>query len=154
MSDPKEDVHMQSSSEGSEDDLDSMFPEANQPANTATLTPQNSNLYENLQQFSDLSPPTSQDPTDSRNLGNDRTDSRANMGQLSSTNINDVLQTGEAVPMSTKDLSVAEKAPGASWNNGKHQAEEDRAREQLLDRSFSLRKHSTATVDVEHLTML
>lgn len=133
---------MQSSSEGSEDDLDPMFPDENQPSNTANMTPQNSNLYENMQQFSELSPPTSQDPTDPRNFRNDPMESATNTGQASSSNINDLLQTGESGGVSTKDLSVADRAPGASWNNSKHKGEEDRAKEQLLDKNFSLREHS------------
>ncbi|KAI4240313.1 MAG: hypothetical protein L6R42_011546 [Xanthoria sp. 1 TBL-2021] len=135
MSDPEGDVRMQSSSEGSEDDLDPMFPNENQPSNTANLTPQNSNLYENMQQFSELSPPTSQDPADPRSFRNDPMET--NTGQASSY---DLLQTGESGSVSTNDLSVADRAPGASWNNSKHKGEEDRAKEQLLDKNFSLRE--------------
>ncbi|KAL8666967.1 MAG: hypothetical protein Q9168_007363 [Polycauliona sp. 1 TL-2023] len=141
MSDPEGDVQMQSSSEGSEDDLDSMFPKANEPSDTTTLTPQqNSNLYGNMQQFSELSPPTSQDPTDPRNPSNDQTDSAAKSGEAPGLNIGDLLQGGEFGSASKKDLSVAEREPGASWNNNKHRMEEERVKEQLLDRTFSLRE--------------
>ncbi|KAI4221822.1 MAG: hypothetical protein LQ349_007757 [Xanthoria aureola] len=140
MSDPEGDVRMQSSSEGSEDDLDPMFPDENQPSNTATLTPQTSDRYQVIQSFSELSPPTSQDPTDPLSFGNDPTESASKPGQASSSNLNNLLQTGESGSVSTKNLSIADKAPGASWDNCKHKGEEDRAKEQLLDKNFSLRE--------------
>ncbi len=133
---------MQSSSEGSEDDLDPMFPDENQPSNTATLTPQTSDRYQVIQSFSELSPPTSQDPTDPRSFGNDPMESAAKPDQASSSNLNDLLQTRESSSVSTKNLSIADKAPGASWDNCKHKGEEDRAKEQLLDKNFSLREYA------------
>ncbi|KAL8787153.1 MAG: hypothetical protein Q9213_002369 [Squamulea squamosa] len=140
MSDPEGDVQMQSSSEASEDDLNAMFPEANEPSNTATFTPQHSSVYDNLRQFSELSPPTSQDPTDPRSLGNDPMESAANGGEASSSNITDLLEDDGSMGASKRDLSVAEREPGASWNNRKHKEEEDRLKEQLLDKNFSLRE--------------
>ncbi|KAL8884778.1 MAG: hypothetical protein Q9192_006772, partial [Flavoplaca navasiana] len=151
--DPEGDVRMQSSSEGSEDDLNDMFPEANQPSNTATLTPQNSNMYQNMQQFSELSPPTSQDPIDPRNFGNDPIDSTTKEGESSRANISDILQTRDVGSAPKKDLSVAEREPGASWNNGKHRAEEERVGEQLLDKNFSLREHPPVTLNEVPLIM-
>ncbi|KAL8863066.1 MAG: hypothetical protein Q9178_000439 [Gyalolechia marmorata] len=140
MSDPEGDVRMQSSSEASEDDLDAMFPKASEPSNTANLTPQNTNITENMRQFSELSPPTSQDPTDPRGFGNDPMESAANGGEASSSNIRGFFENEVSPVASKKDLSVAEREPGASWNNRKHKDEEDRVKEQLLDKSFSLRE--------------
>ena len=146
-------MRMQSSSDGSEDDLNDMFPEANQPSNTATLTPQNSGLYQNVQQFSELSPPASQDPIDPRNFGTDTIDPTTKNGESSRSNINDSSQTRDSGSAPKKDLSVAEREPGASWNNGKHQAEEDRVRELLLDKNFNLREHFKAAINDDELTM-
>ncbi|KAL8736160.1 MAG: hypothetical protein Q9166_000315 [cf. Caloplaca sp. 2 TL-2023] len=141
MSDPEGDVRMQqpSSSEASEDDLNTLFPEANETSNTATLTPRNSNM-ENLRQFSELSPPTSQDPTDPRSFGNEPMDYGMNGGEGSSPNIMELLGGEASVGPSNRELSIGEREPGASWNNRKQKEEEERVGEQLLDKSFNLRE--------------
>ncbi|KAL8913183.1 MAG: hypothetical protein Q9171_001977 [Xanthocarpia ochracea] len=134
------DVRMQSSSEASEDDLDAMFPKANEPSNTANLTHQNTSITENMRQFSELSPPTSQDPTDPRSFVNDPMESAANGGEASSSNSRGFFENEVSAVALKKDLSVAEREPGASWNNRKHKDEEDRVKDQLLDKNFSLRE--------------
>ncbi|KAL8811877.1 MAG: hypothetical protein Q9223_007436 [Gallowayella weberi] len=143
MTDPEGDSRMQQSS-SEEDDLDAMFPEASEPPNTANLIPRNSNI-ENLRKFSELSPPNSQDPEDSRSWGNDLMEqagahSASNGGEKSSSNIHDVINSEGLGPSPHKDLSIAEREPGASWNNRKTKDEEDRVKEQLLDKNFSLRE--------------
>ncbi|KAL8679282.1 MAG: hypothetical protein Q9186_004426 [Xanthomendoza sp. 1 TL-2023] len=143
MTDPEGDSRMQQSS-SEEDDLDAMFPEPYEPPNTASLTPQNSNL-DNLRQFSELSPPNSQDPTDSRSWGNDLMEhagphSGLNGGEGSSSNIHDLINSEGSGPPPHRELSVAEREPGASWNNRKTKEEEDRVKELLLDKNFSLRE--------------
>ncbi|KAL8705865.1 MAG: hypothetical protein Q9201_001013 [Fulgogasparrea decipioides] len=134
MSDAEGDTKMVSSSEGSEDDLDAMFPDANEPPGIAD-TPELTHSH-NVQQFSELSPPTSQDPTDSRNLETDLIDF-ANGGEGSSTSA--MYGNDSAVDVSQKNLPIADREPGASWNNRKQQDEEERAKEHIVDKSFSLR---------------
>lgn len=122
-----------SSSEEPEEDLDAMFPTA-----TTSLTPQNSNV-ENLRQFSELSPPSSQDPIDPRNSGNDPSDYGANGGEGSSSNIHDLMNSESPMDHPTnREKTIAEREPGASWNHRKQKDEEDRVKEQLLDKNFSL----------------
>ena len=126
---------MQSSSEGSEDDLDAMFPEANEPANSVQ-TPQFSNI-QNLQQYSELSPPSSEDPRDSRSLGYEPMD-QTNGAEGSSVKAS--FSGDGAVNVSQQQLSIADREPGASWNNRKQNDEENRVKEHLLDKGFSLSK--------------
>lgn len=123
---------MQSSSEGSEDDLDAMFPEANEPSNTEH-TPQASSL-QNLQRFSELSPPASE-PNDSQILGHETTD-QANGPE--SQALTETYGGGNSLDAPEQQLSIAEQEPGASWNNRKQQDEEARVKELLLDKGFSL----------------
>ncbi|KAL8998018.1 MAG: hypothetical protein Q9169_002858 [Polycauliona sp. 2 TL-2023] len=147
------DVRMQSSSsESSEDEMNNttnIFPGAEEPLqySTFTMAPLDSTQSENWlqQQRAELSPPTSQDPIlpdppDFRDAGIGTLDTSGNSGEASKLSINDILQGGESGSASKKDLSVAEREPGASWNNPKHRMEEERVKEQLLDRNFSLRK--------------
>ncbi|KAL9576797.1 MAG: hypothetical protein Q9212_006810 [Teloschistes hypoglaucus] len=116
-----------------------MFPDANAvpdlvQGSANVLPPSNS---QNLQQFSELSPPTSQDPADSRTLGSDPMD-YANGAEQS---ITPALFASEGPANSSHpDLSVADCEPGASWQNLKQQDDEDRVREQVLDRAFSMRE--------------
>ncbi|KAL9030312.1 MAG: hypothetical protein Q9196_001562 [Gyalolechia fulgens] len=133
MSDPEGDSRMQSSSEGSEDDLDAMFPKADEPS-TNTQTHQSSNI-QNLQHFSELSPPSSEGPADSQNLGQDPMD-QTNGAETSSAKENFGGEGTTSVPQ--QHLSVADREPGASWNTRKQRDEEDRVKEQLLDKGFSL----------------
>ncbi|KAI4255706.1 MAG: hypothetical protein LQ352_002423 [Teloschistes flavicans] len=137
--DPEGDARMQSSSEGSEDDLDAMFPDANA---VPDLVPDSGHPLQqsnplNLQQFSELSPPASQDPGDSRTLGSDPMD-YANGGEESMTSA----PFGPESPVEGphQNLSIADREPGASWNNRKHQDEEERMKDLVLDRGFSMRK--------------
>ncbi|KAL8824822.1 MAG: hypothetical protein Q9170_008029 [Blastenia crenularia] len=130
MSDPEGDSRMQSSSEGSEDDLDAMFPRANEPPNT-THIPQSSHLH-NLQQFSGLSPPSSE-AADSQNLGHEPME-QANSAEVPDTSDTFVGDMNAPHQM----LSIADREPGASWNTRKQKDEEDRVKEHLLDKGFSL----------------
>lgn len=129
---------MHSSSEGSAEDIDTMFPDANDVPDLVSgsanvLPPSNS---QNLQQFSELSPPTSQDPGDSRTLGSDPMD-YANGGEELTPAL---FGSERPADSSHQDLSVADCEPGASWQNTKQQDDEDRMREHVLDRVFSMRK--------------
>ncbi|KAL8686736.1 MAG: hypothetical protein Q9218_006902 [Villophora microphyllina] len=133
---------MQSSSEGSEDDLDAMFPNANEVPelvpDSSRASPQQS-VSQNLQQFSELSPPASQDPGDSRTFGTDPMD-YANGGEESSTSAFFAFENNTVADTSHKNLPIAEREPGASWNNRKQQDEEERVKEHILDKNFSLRE--------------
>ncbi|KAL8896205.1 MAG: hypothetical protein Q9207_007822 [Kuettlingeria erythrocarpa] len=136
MSDAEGDSHMASSSEGSVDDADSMFPDANEPS-TAVQTPQTSNL-QYKQQFSELSPPASEGPTDPQLSGYDPMN-QANNADVSSfpdafAGITYVDSQAQGGP------SLADQKPGSSWNSRKHQDEEALVREDLLDKSFSLKE--------------
>ncbi|KAL8640724.1 MAG: hypothetical protein Q9228_002381 [Teloschistes exilis] len=137
--DAEGDARMHSSSEGSADDLDPMFPDANSvpdlvPSSGNALPPSNS---QNLQQFSEISPPTSQDPGDSRTLGSDPMD-YANGGEESMTSA--LFDSEGPADSSHPNLSVADCEPGASWHNAKHVDEEERMKEHVLDRKFSMRE--------------
>ncbi|KAL9003206.1 MAG: hypothetical protein Q9188_003921 [Gyalolechia gomerana] len=133
MSDPEGDSRMQSSSEGSEDDLDAMFPKADEPSNT-TQIPQSTNI-QNLQQFSELSPPSSEGLTDSQILGQEPME-QTNGAEASSAKENFGGESSTSVPQ--QQLSIADREPGASWNTRKQRDEEDRVKEHLLDKGFSL----------------
>ncbi|KAI4137365.1 MAG: hypothetical protein L6R39_007325 [Caloplaca ligustica] len=133
--DPEGDSRMASSSEGSGDDLDAMFPEANEPS-TTTQTFHAPNI-QNLQQFPEPSPPFS-DPNDSQTLGAESMDQTN--GPESQT-LHEALGGGSSLDAHQQQLSIAEREPGASWNTRKQQDEEARVNEQLLDRGFSLSKH-------------
>lgn len=128
---------MASSSEGSVDDAESMFPEANEPS-TAVQTPRASNL-QNQQQFSELSPPASDGPTDPQLLGYDP------MNQANTAEVPifpDAFAGASYVDSQPQgQLSIADQEPGSSWNTRKHQDEEARVRENLLDKGFSLSEH-------------
>ncbi|KAL9018303.1 MAG: hypothetical protein Q9185_004406 [Variospora sp. 1 TL-2023] len=133
QTDAEGDSRMHSSSEASSDDLNAMFPEANEPADAAR-TPPSSNI-QNLQQFSELSPPASEGPADSQTSGRYFTDpTNGAGGSISAENLGGSGFMGG----SQQQLSIAEREPGASWNTRKHQDEETRVKEQLLDRGFSL----------------
>lgn len=134
---------MHSSSEASEEDLDAMFPDSNEPPELVH-TPQTSHT-QNLQQFSELSPPTSQDPGDSRMLGSDLAE-YANGGEGSSAS--GMSGNDNIVDISHKNLSIADREPGASWNTRKQKEEEERIKEQVVDKSFNLRKDSSVTLIV------
>ncbi|KAL9007857.1 MAG: hypothetical protein Q9173_006959 [Seirophora scorigena] len=133
MSDAEGDSQMQSSSEASSEDLNAMFPEANESAN-APQTPLSSNV-QNLQQFSELSPPASEGPGDpqlpARDLG-DPTNGAESAGLAENYG------GGGLMAGPPQQLSIAEREPGASWNTRKHQDEEARVKELLLDSTFSL----------------
>ncbi|KAL8753634.1 MAG: hypothetical protein Q9184_005364 [Pyrenodesmia sp. 2 TL-2023] len=127
---------MASSSEGSVDDIDAMFPEANEPL-ASVQTPQASNL-QNQKQFSELSPPASEGPADSQLSGFDAMD-QANAADLPSFQYD----TAGAIyvdPQPQGQLSIADREPGSSWNTRKHQEEEARVRENILDKGFSLKE--------------
>ncbi|KAI4169671.1 MAG: hypothetical protein LQ348_007237 [Seirophora lacunosa] len=123
---------MQSSSEASSEDLNAMFPEANESAN-APQTPLSSNTA-NLQQFSELSPPASEGPGDPQLPARDLGDS-TNGAEHSV-----LAENFEAMAGPPQQLSIAEREPGASWNTRKHQDEEARVKELLLDSTFSLKE--------------
>ncbi|KAL8721685.1 MAG: hypothetical protein Q9225_001685 [Loekoesia sp. 1 TL-2023] len=133
MSDLEGDSRMQSSSEGSEDDLDAMFPKANEPPDTAQPLPA-SNI-QNLQQYSELSPPSSEDPTDSRTLGHEPMDQINGAEGLSAK---DSFSGESALNAPQQQLSIADREPGASWNTRKQKDDEDRVKEHLLDKGFGL----------------
>ncbi|KAI4265888.1 MAG: hypothetical protein L6R35_007020 [Caloplaca aegaea] len=133
QTDAEGDSRMHSSSEASSDDLNAMFPEANEPADAAR-TPPSSNI-QNLQRFSELSPPASEGPADYQTSGRYFTDpTNGADGSIPAEN----LGGGGFMGGSQQQLSIAEREPGASWNTRKHQDEETRVKEQLLDRGFSL----------------
>ncbi|KAL8712328.1 MAG: hypothetical protein Q9220_003479 [cf. Caloplaca sp. 1 TL-2023] len=137
MSDPEGDLQMRSSTEPSEDDLDAMFPDANEPPNNSVHTPEPS-ISKNLQQFSELSPPTSQDPVvDSRNFGSETMDVGGGSGS-GDIEYGQGDSFGESA--GSRALSIADREPGASWNNRKQRDEEERTREHVLDKGFSLRE--------------
>lgn len=127
---------MQSSSEGSEDDLDSMFPKADDPS-TTTQNPQTPHI-QNLQQFSELSPPASEGPTDSQILSQEPVDQPNASAAALMQDIIDTETDTNAPPQ--QQLSIAEKEPGASWNTRKQKEDEDRVKENLLDKGFSLKE--------------
>ncbi|KAL8933144.1 MAG: hypothetical protein Q9216_006504 [Gyalolechia sp. 2 TL-2023] len=133
MSDPEGDERMHSSSEGSEDDLDAMFPKSDEPSIT-TQVPQPTNI-QNLQQFSALSPPSSEGPADSQILSQEPVD-QTNGAEASSAKESFDGESSTGVPQ--QQLSIADREPGASWNSRKQREEEDRVKEHLLDRGFSL----------------
>ncbi|KAL9598218.1 MAG: hypothetical protein Q9219_004638 [cf. Caloplaca sp. 3 TL-2023] len=135
MSDPEGDSRMQSSSEASgEEDLEAMFPKADEPPNTLP-TPQPTSLP-NLQQFSELSPPSSNDPADSQTLHPEPMDQTN--GVENSTSAPEGLGAASSADASQQQLSIAEREPGASWNTRKQMDEEDRTKALLLDKGFSL----------------
>lgn len=133
MIDPEGDSCMASPSEGSIEELDAMFPEDNEPSATVR-TPQPANL-QNLQQFSELSPPSSEGPTDSQTLIPDLMDQT---NGAKDPGFQGIFGGGSAVDSTQKQLSIADREPGASWNTRKQQDEENRVKENLLDKGFSL----------------
>lgn len=130
---------MQSSSEGSEDDLDAMFPKADDPS-TTNQHPQTPHHIQNLQQFSELSPPASDGPADSQLLSQEPMDQ---MNGPEASTMKEIMETEyDPNAPSPPQLSIAEKEPGASWNTRKQREEEDRVKEHLLDKGFSLSTES------------
>lgn len=140
---------MASSSEGSVDDIDTMFPEANEPT-TTVQTPQASNL-QNQQQFSELSPPASEGPADSQLSGYDPMD-HTNAADVPSFQY-DFAGANSMDPQSQGQLSIADREPGSSWNTRKHQEEEARVRENILDKGFSLSEHQGLVLSARELTV-
>ena len=124
-----------SSSEPSDDEIDSMFPEANSaPSMNFPLDPGG------YQQMSELSPPLSQDPFEPQGPADDAMDF-TNNGGLHSSNSKDDFGDDSQVEGSSRAISLAEREAGWAWNNRKARDDEERAKEQVLDKSFSLSTH-------------
>lgn len=116
----------------SEDGSDALFPSADDPP-----TPQNNDILAQLRQ-AELSPPNSQDPPGQN--GAAPVDDLMDVAEVQETeNAN-----GGGVPLGMgPPLALdrdAEKEPGYAWKNAKAREEFHRSIEQVLDKSFNLRK--------------
>lgn len=129
-------------SSSEEDDSDTMFPTANEPA-PARPNPTLSDLL--------VSPSPSQDPTDAINRGDDVMDftgnANASIGENGSDQTTRLAGAAGGAGVNQKPLSKAgnsvngeeaEKQPGYSWKNKKARDEYQRALEQVVDRNFNL----------------
>ncbi|MCJ1461528.1 hypothetical protein MMC07_000125 [Pseudocyphellaria aurata] len=134
------------SSSSDEDEVDALFPSANEPPD-AQNQPRASNS------ISELSPPASQDhPDDPEWTGDqaddmDVTDSHGAPGadgMQRHVNLAELIGSGSQTQPPLKDdyrTGVdAENAPGYAWMNKKAREEQQRALEQVVDRGFNLRE--------------
>lgn len=136
---------MQSSD--SEDELDALFPSANDPPGG----PNNGLIF-----TSELSPPASQDYSD-QNGWNGLHDEKVDLEHSSNSPSNDKSKehadSNEPIPGAysfththvtdenpTSEDTKREHEPGSAWNNTKTQEECQRIMEGVLDRKFNLRK--------------
>ena len=124
-----------SSEEDAQEELDAMFPDENEPPGLVH-TPPTSNT-QNMRQFSELSPPMSQEPGDVQTMDNGLMDND-DAGEGSSSG--GPYGQDNATDLPQKHLTIAEREPGSTWNTRKQKDDEERVREFVVDKAFHLRK--------------
>lgn len=123
---------MRSSSSSDADDTETMFPTANDPP-----TPQNNPMLVPFQ-TSELSPPTSQDPPDQNGVSLPSEDPMDLSGGQDSLNRNGIDEDVVARGVGLTEEEI--RQPGWVWNNKKARDEYARAMDQVVDKSFNLRR--------------
>ncbi|KAL8869273.1 MAG: hypothetical protein Q9174_004393 [Haloplaca sp. 1 TL-2023] len=136
MSDPEGDAKMDSSSdEDTQGEIDALFPDENEPPGLVHTPPTSNTLNE--RRFSEISPPMSQEPGDVQAMDNGIMDN-GDVGEGPSSG--GLYGQDNAPDVSQKNLTIAEREPGATWNTRKQRDDEERTREQVVDTAFHLRK--------------
>ena len=130
MTDADGDSQMRSSS--SEDEVDNMYPDADDPA----TPPHDSNSSRFINPI--LSPPHTQDPPQRLET---REEDPMEISQGQNIFVDQAVQDQIPTRSSGGQPSIEEQAPGAMWSNRKAREDTQRALEQVVDKGFNLREY-------------